>query len=354
MIGILASVAVLRLQAEAQPLPAPLPVDLPPHPAVPAVPPIGDTLLHMALPLLGYFLVLPLVYYFFRRTWRELDVESIDHQRSLLASGEYDRRPLALFAITAVVLTLQYYYDRDFYLAYLKPYLKAVEADPTLMPWGLGEYVSVRKYGELYPLAWWVFTRFVGYTVIPFTTWKILFPKDSLLDFGLRTKGLLSHAWIYVLCLSVVLPAVFIVASQPDFGNYYPFYKTASRSWVDFLSWEAMYIMQFFGLEIFFRGFWLNALRKSMGSAAIFAMVVPYCMIHFGKPYFETCGAVVAGIALGSLSMRTKSIYSGFLVHVTVAILMDTLALSQHGALPVVWIAPDPPANVPVWLPYGY
>jgi hypothetical protein len=30
-------------------------------------------------------------------------------------------------------------------------------------------------------------------------------------------------------------------------------------------------------------------------------------------------GALVAGIALGSLSMKTKSIYQGFLVHITVA-----------------------------------
>src|SRR5262249_61756933 len=119
-----------------------------------------------------------------------------------------------------------------------------------------------------------------------------------------------------------------------EFGNYYPFYKHCSRSWVDFLAWEGMYVAQFFGLEIFFRGFWLSGLRKTMGSGAIFAMCVPYCMIHFGKPYFETCGAVIAGIALGSLAMRTKSIYSGVLVHVTVALSMDLLALHQKGWLP--------------------
>ena len=87
-----------------------------------------------------------------------------------------------------------------------------------------------------------------------------------------------------------------------------------------------MYFAQFFGLEMFFRGFWLGALRRSFGSGAIFAMAVPYCMIHFGKPFLEVNGAIVAGIALGSLSMRTKSIYQGFLVHITVAALMDWLS----------------------------
>ena len=98
-----------------------------------------------------------------------------------------------------------------------------------------------------------------------------------------------------------------------------------------------MYFVQFFALEMFFRGFWLGALRRSFGSGAIFAMAVPYCMIHFGKPFLEANGAIVAGIALGSLSMRTKSIYQGFLVHITVAGLMDWLALSHRHALPTVF-----------------
>jgi membrane protease YdiL (CAAX protease family) len=99
--------------------------------------------------------------------------------------------------------------------------------------------------------------------------------------------------------------------------------------------WEGMYFAQFFALEMFFRGWWLGVLRKSFGSGAIFAMAVPYCMIHYGKPYLEACGAIIAGIALGSLSMKTRSIYQGFLVHITVAILMDWLALRHRHATPV-------------------
>jgi membrane protease YdiL (CAAX protease family) len=92
---------------------------------------------------------------------------------------------------------------------------------------------------------------------------------------------------------------------------------------------------------MFFRGFWLGVLRKSFGSGAIFAMAVPYCMIHFGKPYLEAVGAIVAGIALGSLSMKTKSIYQGFLVHITVAALMDWLSLRRRHCTPLTWWAPE-------------
>jgi membrane protease YdiL (CAAX protease family) len=77
-----------------------------------------------------------------------------------------------------------------------------------------------------------------------------------------------------------------------------------------------------------------------MGSTAIFVMSVPYCMIHFGKPYLEAHGAIVAGVVLGSLSMKTRSIYGGFLLHVSVAVLMDLLALYKRSGLPNVFWAP--------------
>jgi len=75
-------------------------------------------------------------------------------------------------------------------------------------------------------------------------------------------------------------------------------------------------------------------LRRTMGSAAIFVMAVPYCMIHYGKPYLEAHGAIVAGVVLGSLAMRTRSIYAGFLLHITVAVGMDLLSLYKRGAIP--------------------
>ena len=289
-------------------------------------------------PIAAYLVLAPALYLVFGRTWRELDLVAHEHQKKTLAAGGYNLRPVVLFLITAVVLTMhEYYGGRDFYETNLRPFLHAAEVRALVDPKSFGRLVDLRKYNELYSYAWWVLNRVVGYTAFPMLIWKLLFRRDSLLDMGLRLKGLASHAWIYGLCLVVVLPAVFVASRAPDFTNYYPFYKQASRSWFDLACWEAMYFAQFFALEIFFRGFWLSGLRNTLGSGAIFAMCVPYCMIHYGKPYLEAAGAVIAGIALGSLAMRTRSIYSGFLVHVTVALSMDLLTLANHHALPRVF-----------------
>ncbi len=296
---------------------------------------LNPTYLRPFLPVPIIVALAPLIWWFFRSTWRELDVEAQRYRGAVLGSGGYDLRPAVLFVMAAIILTLQEYYGgRATYEQVIRPWLVMQEAAQH------HARINLAKYDELYGYAWWAFTRFAGYVILPFPAYKFIFPQDKLLDMGLRLRGFVQHAWIYGVCLLFVLPALWLVSRQPDFGTYYPFYKSASRSYFDLLLWEGMYFTQFFGLELFFRGLWLGALRPSLGSGAIFSMCVPYCMIHFGKPYLEANGAIVAGVVLGSLSMRTKSIYAGFLVHITVALLMDLLALSHRHALPHTFWAP--------------
>lgn len=294
------------------------------------------------LPIPALAGILLLVWLFFRDTWRELDEESLRLRAEVHAKGRMDHRPFIALVLISIILTMQEYYGgRQYFDTTISPLLTSLDAKHPGM--------QLAKYEELYGFAWWAGTRIFGY-VLPFPLWKLFFPKDSLLDLGLRTKGFFDHAWIYGLFLAFVVPAMLVVAKSPDFGSYYPFYKLSTRSWFDFLVWEAMYFAQFFALEVFFRGFWLGSLRRSFGSGAIFVMAVPYCMIHYGKPYLEACGAIVAGIALGSLSMKTKSIYQGFLVHITVAVLMDWLALRHRKATPLHLWASDAPVGAEAWL----
>lgn len=291
------------------------------------------------VPIPALLAILPVVWLFFRDTWRELDEDSHRERARLLAAGRTDYRPFVALVMCAVILTMQEYYGgRQYFEQSIFPSIIRAEAT---RPW-----LHTAKYDDLWGFAWWAGTRIFGY-LLPFAVWKVAFRRDSLLDLGLRTRGFFDHAWIYGLFLAVVLPAMLVVSQAPDFGAYYPFYKAAPRSWFDFLTWEAMYFAQFFALEMFFRGFWLGVLRRSFGSGAIFVMAVPYCMIHFGKPYLEACGAIVAGIALGSLSMKTKSIYQGFLVHITVAVLMDWLSLRHRHCTPTsLWPTDDSSASL--------
>ena len=103
--------------------------------------------------------------------------------------------------------------------------------------------------------------------------------------------------------------------------------------WPAFFTWQMFYWCQFIALEFFFRGFMVHGLRHRFGIYSVFVMTVPYCMIHFGKPMPETFAAIVAGIVLGFMSLKTRSIWLGAALHIGVAATMDGLALWRLGPL---------------------
>lgn len=273
---------------------------------------------------------------FFLATWRELDAEAAAERAArtttlagyrgdqVVSDAPFDYRPLLALTIGAAFLSVMEYFGHTVH------FVEYAEAHwPELRD---------SEWYELMGFAWWSAFRVLGYFVVPVLLIKLVF-KERLRDHGLETRGFLDHVWIYALSYTVVLLCVVLVSRHDEhFQTYYPFYHRANRSWLDFWAWELLYAAQFFSLEFFFRGFWLRAMKPSMGSQAIFAMVVPYCMIHFGKPFLETLAAIIAGLVLGTLSMKTRSIWSGFLIHVSVAVSMDMAALLATRGLPTEWL----------------
>lgn len=260
---------------------------------------------------------------FFLETWRALDDE-----RAHGAGARYDVGPLLAFLTAAVGLTLTEYWGGSHEFRRLTAWALGTEG------W-LADLVRNAKtstFWSLAPHAYWSLTRVLAWAVLPMIVLKLA--GRRVRDHGLGWGKTTEHAPLYFLCVAVVLPLVFIVANERDFSSYYPFYAHAGRSVADLVLWEIVYAGQFFAVEFLFRGFLVESGRRSLGSHAIFAMVVPYVMIHYGKPVAETFGAIIAGVVLGTLAMRSRSIWAGFFVHETVAIAMDIAALMQKGGLP--------------------
>lgn len=254
---------------------------------------------------------------FFLETWQEIDRQA-DAERAQ-RSG-YDYRPLFVYAWGAVCLTLMEYLGNiGGFETFLQ--LTAVPLEPA------------SRYYELATYVWWTCWRLTGYFLLPVAfVWLVL--KERVRTYGLTIQGIREHLWVYALFFVAVLGCILLVSQNEAFVAYYPFYSQANRSWAELLLWEIMYIIQFFALEFFFRGFLLVPCKAAMGSSAIFAMLVPYTMIHFDKPLLEVLAAIVAGLVLGTLAMRTRSILSGFLIHSAVAVSMDLVSLWRRSGLP--------------------
>jgi uncharacterized protein len=188
-------------------------------------------------------------------------------------------------------------------------------------------------FGDLFHHAWWGFWHVITYVLIPIFVLKV-FIHESPLNYGWRWGQTHKHWQGYLALLSPILVFVVMVSYRKDFVDHYPFYNLAGRSFLDFLAWETIYLIQFASLEFFFRGYIVQTLRPYYGSSAIWIMIVPYLMIHFGKPWLEATGAIFFGLFLGILALRSRSIWGGFCVHAGVAISMDIASLMQQDELP--------------------
>ncbi len=265
----------------------------------------------------------------------------------LVALDEIDReapsytldRPQALrrifwtLACVAVsLLIINYLKNSSALLALLKDASMLANKDPN-------HYVTeLRKtgYSGLISYAWWTFWHLVGYVILPFFVIRLIL-KEKFLDMGWKFNQTGQHWPGYLLLITPILFFIFLASYRDDFLQHYPFYKLSQRSWFDLISWELLYLMQFLCLEFFFRGFMLNALRPAVGANAVWIMCVPYLMIHFPKLWLEATGAILFGLFLGILALRSRSFWGGFLVHAGVAVSMDIASLLQQDKLPGAW-----------------
>ncbi|WP_176754246.1 CPBP family intramembrane glutamic endopeptidase [Nitrosomonas sp. Nm132] len=132
-----------------------------------------------------------------------------------------------------------------------------------------------------------------------------------------------------------MIPIIVYFSGTESFMAGYPFYDVGKteKLYPSFVIWQMFYFLQFIALEFLFRGFLLHGTKRKFGIHAIFVMTIPYCMIHFGKPLPETIGAIVAGVVLGAMSLKSKSIWPGVMLHYGIAIMMDLCVLYRKGIL---------------------
>jgi hypothetical protein len=157
------------------------------------------------------------------------------------------------------------------------------------------------------------------------------FPIGDQYDTGLGSFELKKSFESYFPLVVLMLPLVWFATSSPEFYNFYPLYRPTNFKM--FLFYELIYATQFVGIEYFFRGFGLFRLEKIMPGYGVALMVIPYSFVHIHKPFFEAIGSIGAGIVLGHLALKTRSIWPGVFTHIAIALSADTFSLHHSGLL---------------------
>jgi len=182
---------------------------------------------------------------------------------------------------------------------------------------------------RMMPHMYWFASSFFFYGFIPYLV--LLFTRKKVADFGL-TLGDWRYGLKTLALFSFVMIVVVLIAVQtPSFANHYPFNKTALRSLGFFVTYEYYYMMYFLAWEFFFRGFLLFALYRVIGNWAILVQMIPFALLHIGKPVPEVFASVFAGLILGALALRTRSMLYCFLLHAISAFAMDFSVFVMKG-----------------------
>lgn len=177
----------------------------------------------------------------------------------------------------------------------------------------------------------WAVACVVGYMVIPFAVVRI-WHRQHVTAIGYSFTGFTRHATVYFGLYLAMIPLIFLASQMTAFQQLYPFVPEAKVSLATYFIWEFFYVLQFISLESFFRGYLLFTLEKVTGAPiAVAVMTVPYAMIHAHKPLPEACGAIIAGLILGWLSLKYRSWVGGAMVHSLVAVTLDSLACHRAG-----------------------
>lgn len=274
---------------------------------------------------------------FFRscRSWlvdalHDVEAEADVYRRS--PSGQsLDIKTITVLTTAAVCLTVQNYTQHP-------------ERIIPLVRW-LGHFFSATDLSDLLiirltawddepltRLTWWAIAVSLTYTILPLAVIHWGF-REPLSAYGLKRRGMFRGLSLYLLFLSIMVPLIFLVSADHGFQNTYPFLPVRKPSELssELFRWELLYALQFVSLEFFFRGFILHGVRHRFGLYSIFVMMLPYCMIHFQKPFLECVASILAGIGLGAMSLATRSIWLGAFLHISVAWGMDFACLWRRG-----------------------
>jgi hypothetical protein len=130
--------------------------------------------------------------------------------------------------------------------------------------------------------------------------------------------------------LLIIAVLIVIVGSQMgDFGSDYPMFQikkthgTGIYPQLQMLSFEAAYALDFFVIELIFRGILVLGLIKYFGTNVLLPMATLYVFIHYGKPMAETISSFFGAYVLGYLAIYTRSVLPGTVLHVTLAWTME-------------------------------
>jgi membrane protease YdiL (CAAX protease family) len=225
-----------------------------------------------------------------------------------------DKKIITVFLVVAILQTISWYFtSRKFFKDNLFEHFQNF-SNPYLLEyiyWFIGDF----------------FTLFIVTTLII----KFGF-REKLSNYGLKIGDYKVGIFISILFIFLMIIIIWFASSSTLFAENYPLLNSAKNSWNTFLVYELTLLIYMVAWEFFWRGFMLFGLENKFGYYSVLIQMVPFVILHNGKPFLETFGAIFGGIALGVLALRTRSVYYCIITHIGVMYSIDFISTLRFRA----------------------
>jgi hypothetical protein len=168
----------------------------------------------------------------------------------------------------------------------------------------LGKYMAIKP-------GW--FNALFYYFVLPVITLLVLLRRNPL-DFGLRL-GKYKVWLVHVGTASLVALIVLYFASRD--ASLYRYYSSKN---LNMAGYTADFAVKLFAWEFLFRGFMLMGLKERFDEGSIIIQMVPFTLLHLGKPVLEIIACIPMGLYFGFVAYRGNSFWPAYIIHLVINI----------------------------------
>lgn len=238
----------------------------------------------------------------------------IELKKLALIIRQMDRKVIIIFLSVAILQTISWYVtSRNFFRI---NFSHSLLNDPNV---------------NLYEYLYWFLGDFITLFVLTALIIKFVL-KENLKDYGLKLGDFKIGLFLSLTFFIVMLPLVWIFSASPDFVEKYPHLLSTRTNWNEFFIYESALLVYMSAWEFIWRGFMLFGLKEKFGYYSVLIQMIPFVILHNGKPAAETFGAIIGGIALGILAFRTSSIYYCIITHMGVMFSIDLISTLRYRA----------------------
>ncbi|MCJ7522392.1 MAG: CPBP family intramembrane metalloprotease [Dehalococcoidia bacterium] len=138
----------------------------------------------------------------------------------------------------------------------------------------------------------------------------LLLLRRNPLDFGFHLGNWrLWGVYVVITCI-VALP---ILAAFSRIDSLHTYYLLGDFNIGSYFLKSVVYLTAW---EFLFRGYLLFGLKRRLKAASIFLQMVPFVLLHLGKPEIETLSTIPMGIYLGYVAYRGNSFWPAVIIHI--------------------------------------